>query len=119
VTTRIPAPGFAWLATHATPPYSAARRAATALGVRSYAPLTPSEARVALMDLLGPPRAHYHSVDEALGWYRAAGFDEVRVTHEDRRSFGVCGRREGAPDAGAEPVHRHAVLAAQAGRGRS
>jgi SAM-dependent methyltransferase len=119
LTTRVPTPAFAWLARRATAPYSAARRAATSLGIRSYAPLEPSEAAVALMDLLGPPRAHYHSVEEVLGWYRAAGFDEVRVTHEARRSFGVCGRRAGGRHTASESLDEHAVYAVAAERGDS
>ena len=92
LTTRVPPPAFAEVAKRLAVPFLALRHAVTALGLRSYPVLTRSEAAVALMDLLGPPRAHYHRLDEVIEWYRSAAFDDVWVTGDWRRSFGVCGR---------------------------
>lgn len=68
-------------------------RIANDFGVRSYPTMKRREAALALMDIFGPPFAHYHSIQEVERWFREAGFDTTWVCNESRRGFGVCGRR--------------------------
>jgi hypothetical protein len=47
--------------------------------------------RFALMDIFGPPYAHYHSLPEVTGWFQAHGFTDVWSCDHSRRGFAVCG----------------------------
>jgi len=92
VTTRIPPAQFARIAAWSAIAFQLFCRATSALGVRSYPPLTRREAALALMDIFGAPHAHAHTYDEVAGWFREEGFDEVWGCNESRRGFGACAR---------------------------
>lgn len=93
VTTRIPPRLFSGVAQAMAVPFKLFCRAADALGVRTYPNLSRREAALALMDIFGAPYAHYHTFDEVAGWYASEQFDDVWPCCDDRRGFGVCGRR--------------------------
>lgn len=93
VTTRIPPPAFAKLAKGLALPFIGFCRATALLGVRAYPAMTSREAVLALMDIFGAPYAHHHSYLEVDAWYRSEGFGERWPCNDDRRGFGVCGRK--------------------------
>lgn len=93
VTTRLPAPAFAWGAQRLAGAFQLFCRVMNATGIRSYPPLTRREAVLALTDIFGAPYAHHHSYDEVAEWFAEEGFDEVWPCNEGRRGFGAVGRR--------------------------
>ena len=101
-TTRLPAPVFAKVANVMAPPFIGFCWLVDALGVRRYPSMTRREAALALMDIFGAPYAHYHSYPEVAEWYRSEGFVETWPCNDDRRGFGVCGRRSDELSAGTE-----------------
>lgn len=92
VSTKIPPAGFARIADLMALPFIGFCKTVNALGIREYSKMSQREAALALMDIFGAPYAYYHSYDEVLGWYKAAGFGEVWPCNDGRRGFGVCGR---------------------------
>lgn len=100
VTTRLHADTFAKLARSFSVPFIAFCHILDRAGLRGYADMTRREATLALMDIFGAPYAHYHSYEEVVEWYRAEGFTETWPCNDDRRGFGVCGRRT------VDPGHR-------------
>jgi ubiquinone/menaquinone biosynthesis C-methylase UbiE/uncharacterized protein YbaR (Trm112 family) len=93
LTTRV-APGrFARIAQAMAPSFQLFCRIANRIGLRSYNRMSRREAALALMDIFGSPYAHYHSFDDVAEWYRAEGFTEIWGCNDDRRGFGICGRR--------------------------
>ncbi|MDQ4096974.1 MAG: class I SAM-dependent methyltransferase [Actinomycetota bacterium] len=106
VTTRIPPARFSRVATLAAPAFQVFCRTLNALGIRAYPNLSRRDAALALMDIFGAPYAHSHTVEEVKGWFESEGFAEAWSCNEDRRGFGVCGRRSEAT------AHAHAAGAA-------
>ena len=106
VTTRLPPPTFAKVAGVMAVPFIGFCRLVDKAKIRKYPPMKVREAKLALMDIFGSPYAHYHSFDEVAGWFRSEQFVDVWPCNDDRRGFGVCGRRakdafaaQSAPDA--------------------
>jgi len=93
ITTRIPAPLFRWVAEIMAWPFIFFCWAVNRLGIRRYRPFSHKESSLALMDIFGAPYAHYHTYEEVEDWFRQAGFQEIWPFNEDRRGFGVCGKR--------------------------
>ncbi len=91
-TTRLPTETFAKVANGMAPAFQGFCWAVDRLGIRKYPPMTRREAALALFDIFGPPRAHYHSFAEVAAWYRSEGFEEVWSCNDDRRGMGACGR---------------------------
>ncbi len=52
-----------------------------------------SEAMVNIYDLLACPYRYEHTEDEVIGWFRKAGFKDMKVTERAKVGFGVCGTR--------------------------
>ncbi|MGI8733557.1 MAG: methyltransferase domain-containing protein [Pyrinomonadaceae bacterium] len=100
VSTKIPPAAFARIADLMALPFIGFCKTVNALNIREYPKLSRREAALALMDIFGAPYAYYHSFDEVLGWYKAAGFSEVWPCDDGRRGFGVCGRDGAAEQAG-------------------
>jgi len=96
VSTKIPPAGFARIADLMALPFIGFCKTVNALGIRQYSDMNHRESALALMDIFGAPYAYYHSYDEVLGWYKAAGFGEVWPCNDGRRGFGVCGRDSAA-----------------------
>jgi SAM-dependent methyltransferase/uncharacterized protein YbaR (Trm112 family) len=98
VTRRVPPSVFGRVAGLLAPAFRAFRFGLDRLGVRTYPPATNREAALALIDIFGAPHAHHHTYDEVAAWFRSEGFEEIWPCNDDRRGFGVCGRRSGAVD---------------------
>lgn len=96
VTTRVPSPLFAKTADVLAPVFVGFCKVVDRLGVRGYPSMTRREASLALMDIFGAPYAHYHSYPEVEEWYRSEAFEEMWLCNDDRRGFGVCGRKASA-----------------------
>lgn len=95
VTTKLPSTAFTKVANGLASPFILFCRSLDRLGVRSYPTMTRREAALAVIDIFGAPYAHNHSYPEVVGWYESEGFDEVWPCNDDRRGFGVCGRKAG------------------------
>lgn len=92
VTTRVPPRQFARVADWMSVPFIGFCKAVNGLGLRKYPVMSRREAALALMDIFGAPYAYYHSYEEVVEWYKAAGFTEMWPCNDDRRGFGICGR---------------------------
>ncbi|HEX2184814.1 MAG TPA: class I SAM-dependent methyltransferase [Chloroflexota bacterium] len=92
VTTRIPVVLLDRLSRLLAVPFIGFTMALDALGLRAYPRIRRREAALALMDIFGPPYAHYHSPAEVTGWFQAHGFTQVWSCDHSRRGFAVCGR---------------------------
>jgi ubiquinone/menaquinone biosynthesis C-methylase UbiE/uncharacterized protein YbaR (Trm112 family) len=93
VTTRLPPRVLARISWACAIPFVVVTRALTASGLRRYPRMARREAALALMDALAPPHAHCHTADEVRAWFVAEQFTEVWVCHQNRKGFGMCGRR--------------------------
>ena len=91
VTTRIPVAILDRLSRSLALPFIAFTMALNALGLRAYPRISRREAALALMDIFGPPYAHYHSPPEVTGWFQTHGFTDVWSCDHSRRGFAVCG----------------------------
>jgi SAM-dependent methyltransferase/uncharacterized protein YbaR (Trm112 family) len=92
VTTRLPVVVLDRLSRLLAVPFIGFTMALNAVGLRAYPRIRRREAALALMDIFGPPYAHYHSPAEVTGWFQAHGFTEVWSCDHSRRGFAVCGR---------------------------
>jgi SAM-dependent methyltransferase len=92
VTTRTAPDTLATLCRAMAPMFQLLTRILSVLKVRSYPRMARREATLALMDIFGPPYAHYHSTPEVIRWFEAEGFVDVWPCNRSRRGFGVCGR---------------------------
>lgn len=92
VTTRIPAPLFAKIASITAVPFIGFCWTVNKLGIRRYETPSRREAALAVHDIFGAPYAHYHDFDEVSGWFESVGITEYWPCNDDRRGFGVCGR---------------------------
>jgi len=93
VTTRIPSPLFAGIATAAAPAFQAFCWFADKTGLRPYGRLSRGAARIALMDIFGAPFVHSHTFEEVDGWFREHGFARAAKVAVSRRGFGAIGVR--------------------------
>ena len=91
VTTRIPVAILDRLSRSLALHLIAFTMALNALGLRAYPRISRREAALALMDIFGPPYAHYHSLPEVTGWFQTHGFTDVWSCDHSRRGFAVCG----------------------------
>jgi SAM-dependent methyltransferase len=69
-----------------------AARVLSALRLRSYPRLDRRAMVLTIIDLLGPPYMHYHTVPEVIQWFTDAGFTDVWSDNHSRVGFTVCGR---------------------------
>jgi SAM-dependent methyltransferase len=99
VTTRIPPRIFDRIARFLAVPFEMVRRLIDWAGIRECPPFSRREAALALLDIFAAPNSHYHTFSEVEGWLRDEGFTEVWSANDDRRGFGVVGRKATAdPD---------------------
>ena len=78
---------------------------------RGFPRLSDDEVALAIMDIFGPPYAHYHTFDEVAEWFRVQGFDEVWPDYDHRsRGFGACGRLSPAERCRTNGQRAHAEL---------
>ena len=92
VTTRVPAPLFAKIATVSAVPFMGFCWTVNKLGIRQYQTPDKREAALAVHDIFGAPYAHYHDLDEVGDWFTSVGITEFWSCNDGRRGFGVCGR---------------------------
>ncbi|HVE93953.1 MAG TPA: methyltransferase domain-containing protein [Acidimicrobiales bacterium] len=93
VTTRIPPKALSRLARILAVPFELFRVLLNRLGIRECPPFSPRESALAILDIFGAPHSHYHTRSEVEGWFRDEGFVEVWAANDDRRGFGVVGRK--------------------------
>lgn len=93
VTTRLSPTAMEKAARIMAPAFQQFCRITNGIGIRSYPPMKRREAALALMDIFGPPFAHYHSIEEVERWFQQADFDATWDCNVSRRGFGLCGRR--------------------------
>ncbi|MBA4184556.1 MAG: hypothetical protein H0X49_11175 [Acidobacteria bacterium] len=91
ITTRIPAPIFAKIASVMSVQFIGFCWTMNKLGIRKHETPSRREAALRFHDTFGALYAHYHNFEEASGWYKSVGFTEVWDCNENRRGFGVCG----------------------------
>lgn len=94
-TTRLPPRAFSRIAWRTAPAFRLFTRLTNALGLRRYRPMSRDAAALALLDIFGARYAHAHTHEEVDGWYEAAGFEKPARVSQERRGFGVCGRKRG------------------------
>ncbi|MEO8649961.1 MAG: methyltransferase domain-containing protein [Acidobacteriota bacterium] len=93
ITTRLPAAAFATIAKLSSLPFIAFCWTANKLGLRKYETPNRREATLAVHDIFGAPYAHYHSYEELSEWYASIGISETWPCNDDRRGFGICGKK--------------------------
>ncbi len=96
ITTRLPVAVLDKLTQVMALPFVGLTRLLDRSNLRSYPSMSRQEAAVGLMDVFGPPYAHYHSVSEVGDWFRSSGFEDIWTCTEVRRGFAVCGRLKSA-----------------------
>jgi SAM-dependent methyltransferase/Arc/MetJ-type ribon-helix-helix transcriptional regulator len=67
-------------------------KAQNTLRLRSLPPMSRRAAALTLLDVLGPPYMHHHTVPEVTDWFADLGFSEIWSCLHSRRGFAVCGR---------------------------
>jgi SAM-dependent methyltransferase len=93
VTTRVPPRILSRVARLLAVPFERFRLLLDRLGIRECPPFSPRESALAILDIFGAPHSHYHTRSEVEGWFRDEGFAEVWAANDDRRGFGVVGRK--------------------------